>query len=446
MKTRCVLEKFKTLPLLVAGLFFVTSCDNEGDSFNPLLVSIQIPADVLDSDSEIYMLASDANGDIIEFKVLEDGETNVLSSDSYKEGTFTLSLISRNASGQYKYLDGSSYYGVKRGLKVVLDESTFNETEEYLEYTSQNFDINNASYYLLSSNGDIDYVYPDDLSGSLYLAKSPTRIFVTKYNQDYQPSGFLFPTTTYTASQSPAINLSGSYTAFQTETVTFSESVYAGVEVYGRPAANNYDEQYEVYDVSSYGDELDIKFPGTTFPAYSSMSYVEGEDYYYSAYHKSQRSDFSMMDVNASVEIDGPTLVYTVTGDGEIVSLDFDQEGTNFEYLDWEIYANTGSNQSVTLPKLPAAITTGFSSYSYNNWEADEEIEVLEVEGIDSIDEYLNAELDGSQQYSLNAKYVYLYLGSGAARKARTTPTLERKQQVNLAKLKSRFEKTRKTK
>jgi hypothetical protein len=439
MNIRLTLKKWKALPLMVASVLGTSCDDGEGDSLNPVLISIDVPDGLLTGGGNAYIVASDAKGEILAFTELKDGEVNELRSDSYKESTFTLSLVSREVSSQYKDLYGSSYHGVKRGLSFVIDASNFEEFEEELEFTTQNFD-NTASYYILSSNGDYDYIYPDFPDGYLYMAKSPTRVFITKYDLENQPVGFLFPATTYTGAQSPTINLAGTYASFQSETVTLSEQVYAGVAVFGRLAANDYQQQYSVSQVDDYASSLSIKYPGNTFPAYSSYSYVEGDNYYYEAYHKSQRSDFSLMTVNADVEINGQKVTYSVTGDGDIVSIDFDQEGTDFEYIDWDLYANVGSNQSVVVPKLPTEITNGFSSYSYSNWQADDEAVVLQIEGISSADEYVAGEFDGSLYNSRNAKYLYLYFGSGPARTAREAVTSEKKSSSNLANFKSRFE------
>jgi hypothetical protein len=439
-----MLKTGKLLPLMVAGLLLVASCDKgEDDSLNPVLFSIDIPEGLITSQSDLYLVASDAEGETLAFTQLQDGQVNELRSDTYKESSFTLSIISKYTAGQFKDLYGSSYHGVKRGQSLVIDGSAIEESENYINFTTGNFDVTNAASYAMASNGDTDYVYPDDLGGILYMAKSPTRVFITKYNKNFVATGFLFPSTTYTASQEPIISLSGTYTPFQTETVTFSESVFAGVEVYGLPSATSYDEQYQVADVSTDGTRLDIKYPGTAFPAYASYSYIEGDGYYLEAYHKSQRSDFSPMDVDATIEINGQEVTYSVTGDGDIVSLDFDQEGTDFEYIDWDMYANTGTNQSLVLPKLPIEITSGFSSYSYSNWQAEDELVVLQIEGISSTDEYLAGDIGGGLENSRNTKYLYLYLGVGPARSARAAQVSEKANRINLANFKSRFEKNR---
>lgn len=438
MKNHFVEKSARAAWLLGALLFVVSSCDNE-DEFNPLLASIQVPAGLLDSDSKVYLLASDSEGEIIEFAEIQDGATTQLVSDTYTESTFTLSIVTAYSDLSYKDLYGSSYHGVRRGVKIVVPESA-DEEVDYFQFTTQNFDAVNASYYTLASNGDASSIYPDDTSGDLYLSKSPTRFFITKYNLNYEPIGFQFPTTTYTAAQTPAVNLAGTYAAFQSETVNFTESSYAGVTVYGRVAADNFTELYEVSESSTGSTSLSIKYPGTTFPAYASSSYVEGFDYYYEAYHKSQRSDFSMLDVDATVEITGQTIDYSITSNGDVVSFDFDQDGSESEYFGWDIYAPTGANKSVTIPKLPTEITSTFSAYSYAGWTNDEDLEVMQIEGVDSVDEYILAEMDENLSGSVNAKYVYLYLGSGVAREARLNLVQEKKHHTKLGGYKNRFE------
>lgn len=436
--------KLKVL-LLSALLFTISSCDNDDDAFNPLLASVDVPEGFFSSNTKLYILASDKAGNVIEFAEVIEGEITELKSDSYKESTFTLSIVDiYNYGTSYKDLYGSSYHNLKRGVKVVLTEDDLEE-ESYLNYTAQNFDVN-ASEYIISSNGDNNYVYSDYLTGYLYFSKSPTRIFITKKDLNYTPTGFMFPTTTYTNGTTPTINLSGNYTAFQSETINFTEPVYAGVEVYGRSAANSYDEQYLVSDVYEYDQSIVVKYPGTTFPAYASESYVSGDDYSYEAYNKSQRSDFSMMDIDATVTITGQTITYSATGDGNVVYLDIDQDGNDFEYFDWDVYAPVGSNQSVTIPKLPVEITTGFSSYSYAAWEAQEEISVMEIETIDSIDEYFAADMGSVDYRSLNSKSMYLYLGSGVAREARMNLVKEKKHKAAFGNFKARFEKDRSAK
>lgn len=449
MKINLREQKIASVLLVVILLFVVSSCDKEEDPFNPLLVSVELPAGVLDSDGSVYLVASDSEGEVITFAELSDGKTIELKSDSYTAATFTLSIVSAYQSGSYKDLYGSSYHEVSRGTKLVVPEDSADDGSEYFEFNVQNFDSNTASYYTIAGNGgspdnggsfNINF---SDAGGYLFFSKSPSRLFITKYDANYQPTGFQFPSTTYTSTQVPTINLAGNYTAFQSETVTFSEPVYAGVDVYGRLAADNYLEQYRVSSSDISGSSLSIKYPGNTFPVYSSESYVQGEDYYYEAYHKSQRSDFSLLDVDASVEIDGQTINYSVTTQGDVVSFYLEQQGGDFEYYEWEMYAPVGSNKSATIPKLPTEITNGFDSYSYTAWSTNEQVEVMEIENVGSLDEYLRADVDGRLYGALNTKRVYLYLGTGSAREARAKLAKERNHKEKLGAFKARFEKDR---
>lgn len=435
--------KLKVLVLFVF-VFTISSCDNDEDAFNPLLASIEIPEEFLSSTSKVFLLASDKAGEVIEFAEVKNGEVTELKSDSYKESTFTLSFVEvYTASGSaYKDLYGISYHNLKKGTKIILTDDDL-EDETFINYTAQNFDVATASRYVVASNSDYSYVYPDDLSGNLYFTKGGTRTFIIKYDQDNVAAGFMFPTITFAAGTNAIINLSENFTTLQSETVTFTDPAYIGVAVYGRPDANLYDQQYLVSQDNGYDEPLTVKYPGTTFPAYSSESYAEGDDYYYEAYNKSQRSDFAMLDVNATLNITGPTIVYSLTGDGSIASFDFEMEGNDFEYFDWDLYAPVGSNQSVTIPKLPSEITTAFITFNYEAWEAEEEVSVMEIENIDSIDEYFRADMSSVDYRSLNSKYLGLYMGSGVAREARMKLVKEKKHQTAFGSFKAQFEKDR---
>lgn len=415
-----------TLLLLSFSLFFASSCDQEEQPVNPLLVSVQVSADFISSfdNHRVYLLASDSEGNILEYRQLENDQTFELNSSSYTESTFTLSFIETiqyTTGSQQKNLNGKSFHGIKRGSKFLLKKQLPGYGNAgFFNFTVQNFDDGKANEYTLASNGGISHVTNPTYQGNpvfngeyVLYSRNPTRLFIAKYGADKKPLGYLFPPTTYTVSQKYMIDVDGVYSAFQTEVANISDFVSAGVTVYGRPFIDNYEEFYNVSSSSTlYNKSLTIYYPGTAFPGYASHSWLNRTDSYYENFNKSVRSDFDFLKVEATMNVSGQTINFSLKGDNGIALFGFRFITSDNEFYNWDSFASVNSNQSIVLPRLPAEITANFGAYSYSSWEPETQVEILQLEDVTSLEEYAASKANGTWLGSLNFKYAHVNSGS----------------------------------
>lgn len=425
---RCALKSKETLLLLSLSFFLGLSCENDEPTFNPLLASVQVSAGFIGSfnSQRVYLLASDSKGNVLEYRQLENDETFELNSSSYAESTFTLSFVETiqyTTGAQQKYLTGKSFHGIKRGSKLLLkNRLPGNMYAGFSNFTAQNFDDNMAYHYTISSNGygsTSNVSNPNTQSDpnnnqefGLY-SQNPTRLFVLKYDANQKPLGYLFPSTTYTVLQKYEISVGGNYSPMQTEVIHFPEFVSAGVTLYGRPAIDNYRELYEVSRSStSYNNPLTIYYPGSAFPVYASRSWLYRENSYFENFNTNERSDFDFLKIEARLTISGQTISYSLSGGDGIALFDFNFNISDNEIYNWNSYASVESNGSITLPMLPAEITSNFASYSYDSWRAESKVEILQLIGVTTLEEYAASKANGTWLGFRNYKYTHVSVGN----------------------------------
>ncbi len=380
-------------------------------------------------------MASSLDGEVIASDQLVNGKTTNLSSTTYVENSFVLSFAVVFDEEPNKYFYGTSYVGVTRGIEVSVSTGIVGSIDLNTSSITQN-----PGAYSISSNGEYNYLDANNDFESLDISKSPTRLFIVKSNNGQQ-LGYLFPTATYTNGQTANLNLAGTYSNFTTEIVNFSAETYYGVSVFGRPSAADFTEKYLVSESLDFGNQLTIQYPGNTFPAYASESFIAGDNFTFIAYNKSSRSDFSIFSASAEIEISNQTVSYDVTSEGKVVVFEASMEGADqFEEMQWEIYAPAGSNQSFVIPQLPEEIANLFDSYNEDNWIFDSELGVIVAEDVNTVTDYFVEETEGRLYSSKNIKYLNLYLEASAARGKVKARSEKKQKRVNLFNTKARLE------
>jgi hypothetical protein len=419
--TNDISMKTMTRLALSLVLLFLFSCNDEDQTFNPRLITVQVSADFINVNSNLYLLASKSNGDIIDHVKLENDKTFELNTDVYLDQTFTLSLVEKYeySSGQKTELSGNSFHDIQRGTTLFLKRSiSENGNVGFFNFTLQNIETANAISYSISSNGDVvshNSITNEDFNHTIY-SKNPTRLFITKYNAQEEPVSYLFPLAQHTVMNQYAIDIRGDYTTFETEEVNFSDYVFAGVKVYGRTSPDSFIEEYEVSNSAVYyGNTLKVYYPGDIFAAYASRSWINENGIFFENFNKEKRNDFDFLNAQIELANTPQQFTYSVTGDGLILRFDFNMNGNEFETYDWNSFANAGINKQLTIPKLPIEIISDLSLFNYDSWSTESLVELMEVEGIYSIDEYLVSEAKGAWLGSKNTKYAYGYFGSGNA-------------------------------
>lgn len=432
MKSSKLFATLRLSLLLFVFVLIVSSCDNDEEDDNSRLISISTPENFMET--PVYVIASTMDGEVIASKKLAKGETTTLSSTSYLENSFVLSIavVFDEVEGNYFY--GYSYVGVTRGIEASISTNVVGSIDFNTSTALQNLDS-----YSISSNGDYNYLDENNDFESLDISKNPTRLFIVKSNNGQQ-LGYLFPTTTYTNGQTANLNLAGTYSNFTSEIVNFSAETYYGVTVFGRPSATDFTEKYLVSQALDYGNQLTIQYPGNTFPAYASESFIAGDNFSFTAYNKASRSDFSLFNASAEVEVNNRTVSYDVTSEGKVVVFDVDMEGASqSEEMQWEIYAPAGLNQSFVIPQLPEEIANLFDSYNENNWVFDGELGVVVAEDVNTVTDYFVEETEGRLYNSKNIKYLNLYLDASAARGNVKARSEQKQKRVNLFNTKARL-------
>lgn len=419
--TNYIANKTLTRLALSLVLLFLFSCDDEEQAFNPQLVTVQVSADFINASSSVYLLASNNKGDIIDYVKLENDKTFELNSDTYLDPTFTLSFVEkfRFTNSQKTELQGNSFHDLQRGARLFLKRNIPGDVNAgFFNFTLQNIETANNISYSISSNGDIlsySLITKEDFKHSIN-SKNPTRLFITKYSGTEEPISYLFPSTQHVVSSDYTIDIGGDYTPFQSENVNFSDNVFAGVKVYGRTRLDNFIEQYQVSTSTvNYGNALNVYYPGDAFAAYSSRSRMNQNNFYFENFNRDKRSDFDFLTTEIELVNGSQEFTYSVTGDAIVLRFDFNMNGNEFESYDWNSFANAGIDKQITIPKLPIEITSNMSLFNYDSWNSELLVELMEVEGIYSVDEYLVSEAKGTWIGTQNTKYAYAYLGSGSA-------------------------------
>lgn len=386
----------KGLILLVLASFLLTvsSCDND-DDLNPTLITIKVPDYYLGNSEEYYAVASDNNGDVLDFERLKSGETIALESSGYKGNSFTLSFIVKDRAIGRSILGGDSYYDIKRGATINFafqDAGEIeNDTYHEVQFDLTGFDAN-ASYYYFYSNGYNAYVGPGYTSIYPNFSEEKSRVFVTKYDNQGQLVAFSFPTAAYSAYQVHPFNLATVTTAFSTETVSLPANTNASVYVSGlMNSANGVHDFGSLYSTAN-GGSINIKYaPG--FDRYSSETNLSGNDFYAYIFDKDSRYNFSVPTYSVTLEATGPSLAYTIEGGGDWAYLDIDYNNTagGSNSYDLDVYVPVGSNNVVNLVKLPQEIVGTLSDYNYNNWDFDLYPEIVDYEDFSNASEFLAA-------------------------------------------------------
>lgn len=422
MKGLSVNQKITILFMVSIGFFIATSCDQEEQLNDPLIVSVQVSADFINSYSNetVYIMASDSEGEILDYKKLDNDRTTQLSAPEYAKDNFTLSFVLtyQNTSGAAKrHLIGKSFHGINRGSNLLLKRQLSGYGNAgFFNFNLTDFDSETNVKYTLASNGDItSFFYPTshNTGDAPIYSKNPTRLFITKFSPSQEPIGYLFPSTNYTVSRKYEISLEGTYLPFQTEQINFSDQVTAGVITYGITQIGSTKELYQVSNNNLYsGNILRIFYPGATFPAYASHSWQQVEEVYFENFNNEKRSDFNLLKVESEIDFSGQQVNYSINGDKALVCFDFDIEETESETYNWNCFASTGADQSIVIPRLPSEITSNFVGFSNSSWEANDLVEIVQMEGISTIGDYAIATAKGTWFGDRNYRYAGLNLPS----------------------------------
>jgi hypothetical protein len=427
------LRKLLTLCLALGFMFVISSCDDD-DKFDPTLISVYTPDYWLGGSYFYYAVASDANGDVITYARLQNGETTTLSSNSYKGKTFTLSIIERYKSFNSNSIDGESFYQIPRGGVVRLDYEDLKEgdNESYLSYAQ--FNLSNAanpnvsSYSLITDYTNID-VGTNSTQVNVYFKQESSRVFALAYNNN-GTRRYTFPSTVYNGFETYPFDLATVTSDFVTEAVQIGEEENAYVYVNGILGTGESRQTFREVAYSSGSGTINVAFPGTAFTSYSSYSEIGGNNFYAYIYDKDSKYNFTHPTYTYAAESTGPQLTYSITGGGDWMYMDIDYDYSidgNGSY-DLDVYLPVGENIVANIVKLPTEITEGMDDYVYEDWEFDfDGVDVVDYEDFANAAEYIRAVSDKNYNYyDYNYTNVEVYTEGGGELSARKNDAEDR--------------------
>lgn len=390
---------FKPLTLLLALVPCVFSCGDE-EEIRTELISIFASNDYFNG-YEIFAVASDANGDVIDFAQLKGEETITLTSTSFNKNSFTLSIVQRilNADNGDKYLSGYSWYEIKPGGSLTL---TGRETHlANISLSNSNID---AGYYGLSSNRSFYLVDPRQTFVAVLLSGQSSRIFSTMYDKSLpvgSPTHYSFPTTEFSDLEIQSLDLATVNIPLDTETVDVELTEEAIVSLYGILGTGE-DRQIFQNIVSNYTNSgsLDLKYPGSVFDSYASSSILISDNYTAFIFDKDSKFNFTVPSYTYSAEGQGQSFTYSVNG-GDFVTV----EGTynnpaNRNYFSFRAYIPPRNNQTIAMVKLPEEIIEIFDEYDHANWEFNHQSPlIVDYEDFSTVEEFFYSSFDRDYKF-----------------------------------------------
>lgn len=389
----------KPLTLLLALVPGVFSCGDE-EEVRTELISIFTSNDYFNG-YEIFAVASDANGDVIDFAQLKGEETIKLTSTSFNKNTFTLSIVQRILIADYgdKYLSGYSWYEIKPGGSLTLAGS-----ETHLANISLSNSNIDAGYYGLSSNRSFYLVDPRQTFVTVLLSGQNSRIFSTMYDKSLpvgSPTHYSFPTTEFSDLEAQSLDLTSVNMPLDIETVDVALTEEAIVSLYGILGTGE-DRQVFQNIVSNYTNSgsLALKYPGNVFDSYASSSILISDNYTAFIFDKDSKFNFTAPSYTYSADGQGPSFAYSVNG-GDFVTI----EGTynnpaNKNYLSFRAYLPARNNQTVAMVKLPKEIIEIFDEYDPTNWEFNHQSPlIVDYEDFSTAEEFFYASFDKDYKF-----------------------------------------------
>lgn len=162
---------FSSKLLLLAFMITLFSCDNPEDVGSLATISIDnFP--VIDGVDQFYAVASDKQGKQISFIKLEKGKVNKLDANSYREETFTLSLVAVINDR----VQGKSFHGFQAG-----EHLTFNEPiKKIVSLDLSGLDPNPIHYSLSAKHPEIRRTATSEYPFASFNVDNSSKIFVSK--------------------------------------------------------------------------------------------------------------------------------------------------------------------------------------------------------------------------------------------------------------------------
>ncbi|MBT1707284.1 hypothetical protein KK062_03580 [Fulvivirgaceae bacterium PWU5] len=250
-------------------LVVFTSCsddDSPGEPQDDTLLTIEVPADALKRDgSRGFIFLSDENGKTIVTHEYTAGESITLEASEFIGDEFYVTEVYIDADDQ----DLRTFSKVKRG-KWVLTPADDGEDEAAGDASVSFTDALPGVSYQVTSNGDYSVVSDNAaLTASLRLRKNPSKLFITRAEDDVYPTHYALIPGISAGAGNTAISLGLVSNALTVVSKDISSEYTDGeLTVVGLVAENQYDDRYIVCQSDVIDGKIEYRYPGTAFRAY----------------------------------------------------------------------------------------------------------------------------------------------------------------------------------
>lgn len=320
-----------------------------------ILVSIDFASDQLYSSQNYsergFVFLSDETGKIITSAEYNNGQHLELKSTSFNGNKFYLTevFLSNDIS------DGNSvrlwtFADVERGKWMVPHEQ--DEDETYAGEATLNFSnaASLAQYYGYSNGWDEAYANQSSTSSVVRIKKTPSKLYVVRYSEGGNPAPRYQLYSNIVVGPN-AINLGAVVYPLTKVTSSVPAGADASVELKGYLVANDYTEPYRLGYFGSDQNNLDIYYPGSTFPSYYIESYYDTDNASYSRGSRTEFGNFSPLQHSESFSYSSNKLTYSASGNYDAVMAGFfNQDETAY----WHFVLPLGTEVNVPVLELPS--------------------------------------------------------------------------------------------
>jgi hypothetical protein len=322
------------------------------------LVATDVRADFLEDGQRGFIFLSDASGKTIVSYEYENGEAVRLTAPAYTGSDFYLTEVVLDTKDEQEL---RTFSKVNRGAWTLTPKSA------PYDYAPAGIATLNFTNIL----PDVEYAVHTDIIDELAtvrtdqslitvgLYKSPSKIYITRNENDEFPTHYLLTAPMSTGSGNPPIDLGQVNTALTKETIDVSDYGYefGGVSIVGLVTPGDFDNTYEVSYTGPENNELKYRYPGTAFPTYYSEVELFGPGFEVMSFMEGL-PDLTPLATDAEINLTLPDINGTVTG-ADIDFIMFDIESDDNTY--WSLFAAKGAVDLV-IPEIPenlqALITT----------------------------------------------------------------------------------------
>lgn len=317
------------------------------------LISTDIREDFLENGQRGFIFLSDASGKTIVSYEFENGEAVRLTAPAYTGSDFYLTEV---------VLDGSDDQELRTFHKVNRGTWTLTPDSAPYDYAP----AGDATLSFTNILPDVDYAIHTDMMDlatantgrptvTVGLYKNPSKIYITRNEDDDFPTHYLLTAPMSTGSGNPPIDLGQVNTLLTKETIDLSDYGYefGGVSILGLVTPGDFNNAYQVSYTGPENNALEYRYPGSAFPTYYTEVELFGPGFEVMSFTEGL-PDLTPLATDAEITLTLPDISGTVTG-ADIDFIMFDIESDDNTY--WSLFTAKGAVDFV-IPEIPENLET----------------------------------------------------------------------------------------